>query len=85
VSGAFDINLPAASARHVSVKRETALACRERAEADLLASAAMINANQRTRLETSAASWSARASVLERVEKGIATKAVRAAMGDPPG
>lgn len=60
-------------------KRETAAICRDRAAADLLESAAMINANQRIRLETSAASWTARALMLERVESGIARKVVEAA------
>jgi hypothetical protein len=80
----FDINLPAASKGHVGVKRETAESCRERASADLLASAAMITANQRSQLQTSAASWSVRANMLQRVEEGIARKAVRPAIGDPP-
>lgn len=57
-------------------KRETASACRDRAAADLLESVAMINANQRIRLETSAASWTSRALMLQRVEDGTARRAL---------
>ena len=55
--------------------RETANGCRERAEADLLACTAMITANQKRRLETSAASWMLRANMLQRVEDGTARRA----------
>jgi hypothetical protein len=79
----LDINLPAASTGHGRTKRETAEGCRERAAADRLASAAMINANQRIQLEASAATWTRRALMLQRVEDGISVKDVRAALGDP--
>lgn len=58
-----------------SLPRETASGCRERAEADLLACTAMITANQKQRLETSAASWMLRANMLQRVEDGSARRA----------
>ena len=62
------------SARKAPVKRETAEVCRERAAVDLLASVSMLNANQRMRLEHSAATWTARAHMLQRVEDGFARK-----------
>ena len=49
-------------------KRDTADNCRERASADLLRSVTMRTANERMILERSAASWSERALLLERVE-----------------
>jgi hypothetical protein len=61
-----------------SSKHETAAVCRDRAAADLLAAAAMINANQRLRMESSAASWAARALFLERIEEGAARKTLGA-------
>jgi hypothetical protein len=68
-------------------KRETAAVCRERAANDLLASVSMLNANQRLRMETSAAMWAERAEVLQRVEDGLAkrtaaTAAKRVVTGD---
>ena len=61
------IPAPSASAKRAWTK-DTAEACRQRASADLLKSAAMITANQRLALERSAQSWSLRAVLLERVE-----------------
>jgi hypothetical protein len=49
-------------------KRDTAQSCRERASADLLKSVTMLTANERLILENSAAVWSLRAQLLERVE-----------------
>lgn len=49
-------------------KRDSAEACRERASADLLKSVTMMTANERLIMERSAASWAARAALLERVE-----------------
>lgn len=49
-------------------KRDTADNCRERASADLLRSLTMLTANERMILERSAASWTERAVLLERVE-----------------
>ena len=75
----FDIASPAASPRPAGAKRQTSALCRERAAADLLASATMINANQRLRLETSAASWIARADTLQWVEESHARRTAEAA------
>ena len=61
------IPAPSASAKRAWTK-DTAEACRQRASADLLKSAAMITANQRLTLERSAESWSLRAILLERIE-----------------
>ena len=44
----------------------------------------MINANQRIRLETSAASWTARADVLQRVEESFARRTCGGVNGDEP-
>jgi hypothetical protein len=79
----YDVNLSAASAKQPRIRRETAAACRERAAADLLASAARINSNQRARLEASAAIWTARGLMLQRAEDGMSVSEVRAALGDP--
>ena len=67
------------SARKMPAKRETSVVCRERAAADLLASAAMINANQRLRLERSAECWTLRADMLQRVEENFARRTAEAA------
>jgi len=61
-----------------SSKHETAAVCRDRAAADLVTAAAIINANQRIRMETSAANWTARALFLERIEDGAARKTLLA-------
>lgn len=72
----FDCALTAPTkARADHAKRETSALCRERAAADLLQSAAMITVNQKLRLEASAASWTVRAKLLQRVEDGIASRA----------
>lgn len=62
--------------------RDNAEACRGRAAANLLESVSMLNANQRIRLETSAASWTARADMLQRVEDGVERRA-QAALAEP--
>jgi len=64
-----------------SSKHETAAVCRDRAAADLVTAAAIINANQRIRMETSAANWTARALFLERVEENAARKTL---LASPP-
>lgn len=51
-------------ARTIKAPGDTVAGCRSRAEADLLASVAMLTANERERMETSAASWTARAELL---------------------
>jgi hypothetical protein len=55
-------------ARVLKQPQDTIDGCRSRAEADLLASVAMLTANERLRMETSAASWSARAAMLQRLD-----------------
>ena len=54
----------------ISAKRDTPEKCRERATEDLLKSVAMLTANQRAILERSAASWTERAHLLDRVASG---------------
>jgi hypothetical protein len=85
----LDVAAPAArhQAESVRSKRESAAVCRERSANDLLASVSMLNANQRLRMETSAATWAERAEILQRVEDGLArrtaeTAAKRAPTGD---
>jgi hypothetical protein len=58
----------ARTARTTAAKRDTSQTCRERASEDLLKSVTMLTANERLILERSAASWSLRAELLERVE-----------------
>ena len=66
--------------QHNRQPQDTATWCAERAEADRIAAAATDIANVRKRFELSAASWSARAEMLRRIEDGIhaRTKADRA-------
>jgi hypothetical protein len=73
MTGHFDSSLPARS-RQAPAKRDTAEICRERAAADLLASVATMTAHQRQRMELSAATWTARAAMLQRVEDGTAAR-----------
>jgi hypothetical protein len=54
------------TARTNKAPRDTVAGCRSRAEADLLASVSMLNANERSRMELSASSWRARADLLQR-------------------
>jgi hypothetical protein len=51
--------------------RETALGCRENAAADMLRAGGMDTVNGRQVFETSAASWTKRAEMLQRIETGI--------------
>jgi len=60
--------LPARKPRSSRLPADTAIGCRHRAAADLLASAAMTTRNGRLRMEASAASWAARAELLQRDE-----------------
>lgn len=55
-------------ARTLKQPQDTVAGCRGRAEADLLASVAKSTANERRRLETSAACWTARAAMLQRLD-----------------
>jgi hypothetical protein len=65
-----------------SSKRDTSDKCRERATEDLLKSVTMLTANQRMILERSAASWTERAQLLDRVE-GVA-RVARGNQGSAP-
>lgn len=51
--------------------RDTAAGCRDRASADLVEAITMNTANGRQVLEKSAASWTKRAELLQRIESGI--------------
>ena len=66
--------------QHSRQPQDSAAWCAESAEADRAAAAATDNDNVRQRFELSAASWSARAEMLGRIEDGIRarTAAVRA-------
>src|SRR4051812_46801379 len=55
-------------------RRDTAEGCRDRATADLLQAVTMATVHGRQMLESSAASWNARAELLQRVETGIESK-----------
>lgn len=54
--------------------RDTAAGCRDRATADLLQALTMSTGNGRLVLEHSAASWTVRAELLQRIETGIETR-----------
>jgi len=77
----LDVAAPVSHHRAESAraKRESAAVCRERAANDLLASASMINENQRLRMQTSAAMWAERAETLQRVEDGLARRTAETA------
>jgi hypothetical protein len=55
-------------------RRDTAEGCRDRATADLLEAVTMATAHSRQMLERSAASWTARADLLQRIEASIKTR-----------
>ena len=56
---------------HGKDTRDTATGCRDRATADLVEALAASTANARRVLESSAASWTSRAELLQRIESGI--------------
>ena len=66
--------IPVTASRKVLMKRDSSEACRERALADLLKSVTMLTANERLILERSAASWSVRADMLERLQISAAQR-----------
>jgi len=70
---------PRPQARSAKQPQDTIAGCRSRAEADLLASVVMSTANERIRLETSAASWNARADMLQRLDDNHAARMAKAA------
>ena len=59
--------------------QDTVAGCRLRAEADLTRSSAMDTAHGREKLEHSAATWSARADLLQRIETGARARLERSA------
>lgn len=66
---------PARSMRSLShERRDTAAGCRERAAADLLESATLATVKGRQRMESSAASWTERAELLDRLEASLAAR-----------
>jgi hypothetical protein len=77
----LDVAAPAVRhhAESTRSKRESAAICRERSANDLLASMSMLNANQRLRMETSAAMWAERAKTLQRVEDLLAERTAKTA------
>ena len=56
--------------------RDTAEGCRDRATADVFQALSMTTANGRQTLERSAASWTRRAMMLERLESGMENRQV---------
>jgi hypothetical protein len=80
------IGIPARpTARSNKAPQDTAAGCRLRAQADLLASVSMLTANERIRLETSAASWGARAALLQDRDDFVAARKAegQAIIADP--
>lgn len=73
------------AARTNKAPQDTAAGCRVRAEADLLASVSMLTANERIRLETSSASWGARAALLQSIDDRTAARkaGLRTIIDDP--
>jgi hypothetical protein len=59
--------------------QDTAVGCRAFAAANLASAAALTGAYPRARMEHSAATWTARADLLHRLETGIAATRLRAA------
>jgi len=62
---------PPSSDPRTKDSRDTAEGCRDRASADLAQAGTMNTANGRQVLEKSAASWTTRAELLQRIESGI--------------
>ena len=58
-------------------QRDTASGCRARAAADLLEAATLATVNERRRMESSAASWTARAELLGRLEDSFEARRLR--------
>ena len=65
------------AARTNRAAQDTAAGCRIRADADLLAAVATSTDNQRRRLETSAASWAARAVLLQAMDDDLEARKSR--------
>lgn len=64
-------------------RRDTAAGCRDRATADLASALAASTANGRRVLETSAAHWTSRAELMERIETGIEARLAAAGPAQP--
>lgn len=62
--------LPRLSGGRLKQPQDTELGCRAFAAADLLSAGALVAGNSRARMEHSAASWTIRADLLQRLEKG---------------
>jgi len=73
----FEARASAKTRKH----KDTAGTCRERATADLLKSVTMITANERVTLERSAASWEARATLLDRLEQTARARSAAQGLG----
>lgn len=76
------------TARAKKASQDTAEGCRTRAEADLLKAVVMLTANERVRMEQSAAAWQARATMLQHLDDKMAARRItarsrRAAMHAP--
>lgn len=68
-------------------QRDTAAGCRDRASADLLEAATMATVNARARMESSAANWTLRAELLDRLEASFEARkaaAAKSAGGEEP-
>jgi hypothetical protein len=62
------------NAGRAKASQDRATGCRTRAEADLLAAVTMLTAKERARLETSAASWTVRANLLQHLDDNFAAR-----------
>src|SRR5687767_11615389 len=63
--------------RHRRSTRDTVAGCRASAGADLLQAASMDTVNGRLRFEHSAASWTARGDLLQRLDEGWRTRTAK--------
>ena len=69
--------------QHSRQPQDTAGWCVERAQADRIAAAATDNDNVRLRHELSAASWLARAEMLQRIDDSIRSRSEAACASEP--
>lgn len=68
-----DTGLPRLSGGRIKQPQDTELGCRAFAAADLLSAEAIVPGNSRARMEHSAATWTIRADLLQKLEKGAFT------------
>lgn len=66
---------------HLHRSEATALGCRDRAAASLVAASAMDTANGRSRQEASAATWAARADMIDKLEQRQHARELASAAG----